>query len=62
MFYRCFSCSKVIPLMGATGEKCPSCGGTNGAVLSKERFDEGFKAGTIHNIDPKTGKAAKKRK
>jgi hypothetical protein len=30
--------------------------------LTDERFNEGFKAGTFYNIDPKTGKSAKKKR
>ena len=59
MFYSCFSCHKVMPLIGTTEKKCPSCGSANGEVLANERFQEGFKAGTYYNIDPKTGKRAK---
>jgi len=42
--------------------KCSTCGGSNGQILSQERFNEGFEAGAIYNIDPITGKPAKKRK
>lgn len=59
MFYNCFSCHKVMPLIGTTEKKCPSCGSANGEVLSNGRFDEGFKAGVFYNIDSKTGKAVK---
>jgi hypothetical protein len=58
--YQCFDCQRVF--VGVTERKCPSCGGTNGQLLSKERLDEGMKSGAIYNIDPKTGKRAKKKK
>jgi hypothetical protein len=58
-YYECFSCGKVIPLIGSEERKCPSCSGTNGEILSQERFDEGFKAGTYYNIDLRTGRQAK---
>jgi len=62
-FYRCFNCNKVTPIMGTiTEEKFPLCESTNGQVLSRERFDEAFKEGAIFNIDPNTGKRAKKRR
>jgi len=60
--YNCFKCSKVMPLIGTTAKKCPSCGSTNGQVLTGQEFDDGFKAGTFYNIDLKTGKPAKKKR
>lgn len=62
MFYDCFRCRKVMPLIGTAEKKCPSCGSANGEILTDERFNEGFKAGTFYNIDPKTGKPAKKKR
>lgn len=62
MFYNCFNCHKVMPLIGTTEKKCTSCGSANGEVLTDERFNEGFKAGTYYNIDLKTGKPAKKKR
>jgi hypothetical protein len=62
MFYNCFACRKVAPLAESTQEKCPACGSTNGERISNERFNEGFKAGVFFNIDPKTGKPAKKKR
>lgn len=61
-YYRCFSCEKVFPLMGENENKCPSCEGANGEVISAERVKEGMEAGVYYNIDPKTGKRAKKKK
>lgn len=60
--YQCFNCSKIAPLMGGPENKCPSCGSTNGEVLSKEQFEKSLEAGASFNIDLKTGKRAKKRK
>lgn len=60
MFYNCFNCHKVAPLNASAERKCPLCGSENGEVLTDERFDEGFKAGAFYNIDPETGKRAKK--
>ncbi len=59
MYYNCFSCKKVAPLVGTAEKKCPLCGSANGEVITNERFEEGFKAGVFYNIDPKTGKRAK---
>jgi hypothetical protein len=60
----CFQCAKVYPLFGLAEERnpesCPTCGSTNVEILSQEQFDKGTKKGAIYNIDPKTGKRAKK--
>lgn len=56
--YNCFNCQKVMLLIGTIEKKCSLCGSANGEVLTDERFNEGFKAGTLYNIDPKTGKPA----
>lgn len=61
-FFNCFDCMKVMPLIGTTEKKCPSCGGTNGEALSRQRVDEGLEAGVFFNIDPRTGKRAKKKR
>jgi predicted RNA-binding Zn-ribbon protein involved in translation (DUF1610 family) len=61
-FYHCFKCRKVVPLIGTAKRKCPSCGDEGGEVISQERFEEGFEAGVYYNIDPRTGKRAKKKK
>ncbi len=41
--YNCLDCRKVALLIGADEKKCPSCSGTNGKLLSKERVVEGMK-------------------
>ncbi len=61
-YYHCFNCKTVVPVLPGAERKCPSCGGTSGEVISQERFDQGFKAGAYYNIDPRTGKPAKKRR
>ena len=61
MFFHCFSCKKVSPLFESAGTQCPLCSSANGEILSSERFSEGFKAGVYFNLDPKTGKPAKKK-
>ena len=59
--YICFSCSKVTPLVNEDTKKCPRCGSSNGEVISNERVKEGMDSGAFFNIDPKTGKRAKKK-
>lgn len=60
MVYNCFNFHRVKPLISTTEKKRLLCGSTNGEVLTDERFNECFKAGTFYNIDPKTRKPAKK--
>jgi hypothetical protein len=57
--YHCLACRKLLPLVDNKDEKCPSCGGTNGEVLSSERAKEGLERRAYFNIDPKTGKRLK---
>ena len=60
-WFRCNDCNKVISLLGSTEEKCPSCGGSRGEVVSQEHMKEGFEAGVYFNIDPRTGKRIAKK-
>jgi phage FluMu protein Com len=60
-WFRCNDCKKVLPLLNGTEQKCPSCGGTHGEVLSQDRVRDGFEAGTYFNIDPRTGKRSRKK-
>ncbi len=64
MFYRCFNadCQKITPLFDTSGKSCPFCGSKNGKIISKERVEEGLEAGVFFNIDPLTGKRAKRKK
>lgn len=55
-FFNCFACKKVSPFVGSTEGKCPGCGSSNGEVISKQRVQEGMKAGAFFSIDPSTGK------
>lgn len=59
--FECFSCRKVMLLTAknADSEQSPSCGSTNGRVISRERLEEGMKAGVYFSIDPSTGKRSK---
>lgn len=58
--YECFNCKRVF--VGVTEKKCPTCGGSNGQLLSKQQLEEGMKSGAIFSIDPNTGKRAKRKK
>ena len=60
--YQCFKCSIVTPLVADDCSQCPSCGSSNGQIISDERLNEGLDSGAIFNIDPKTGKPQKKKK
>ena len=58
--YNCFKCSKVTPIVNEPSDKCPLCGGSNGEVIDGQRLKEGLESGVFYNLDPKTGKRAKK--
>jgi hypothetical protein len=60
--FNCFSCHKVTPFFESVMKKCPSCGSANGEVISNKRLKEGMDAGVFYNIDPRTGKRAKKKR
>jgi phage FluMu protein Com len=60
--YECYTCHKVFLLTGTVDKgKCPSCGGTNGHVISAKRAKEGMEAGYI-STSIRTGKRAKKKR
>jgi rRNA maturation endonuclease Nob1 len=60
--FQCFNCHRVIPFVDADTKKCPSCGSEHGQFIDDKRLKEGLDSGEIFNIDPKTGKPAKKKK
>jgi len=60
--YQCFTCNKVSYFTDADHSKCPTCGVTKIEVLSNDRVREGMDAGVFFNIDPKTGKRAKRKR
>ena len=63
MNWLCRDCHLVAVLpRDATPTKCGTCGSTNGYALSDQHLDEGSKAGVYFNIDPRTGKRAKKKR
>lgn len=61
-FFECFGCKNVILLSDETKKVCPGCGSANGQVISFERVKQGMDAGVFYNIDPRTGKPAKKKR
>lgn len=63
-YWHGITCRTVVPLIdAASSEKvCPICGTRNGYVVPHDEFAEGFDAGTYFNIDPRTGRRAKKRR
>jgi LSD1 subclass zinc finger protein len=53
-YYECFTCRTVLPLIdGIPRDKCSTCDTTNGQVISKERYDEGYRHGVYFNIHGK---------
>jgi len=62
MFFECFACKKVAPLLDETMTVCPSCGSSNGQAISADRVKQSIEAGAFFNIDPRTGKRAKKKR
>jgi DNA-directed RNA polymerase subunit RPC12/RpoP len=60
--YECFTCRRVFLLTDSVDKsKCPSCGGTNGRVISAKRVKQGMEAGYI-STSIRTGKRAKKKR
>jgi hypothetical protein len=57
-YLHCFTCRKVAPLFANAAKKCVRCGGTNGEVLSEERFKSMFDAGAIFDVGPGPGGSA----
>jgi phage FluMu protein Com len=56
-WFRCKNCKAVLALLHGSDKKCPSCGSSNGEVVSQEHIKEGFKAGTYVNTwNPRTPK------
>lgn len=47
-FYNCFACHTVVPIESKE-HRC-SCGSMRGEFLSKERFQQGFNAGTYYSM------------
>ena len=59
-YFNCLACHRVAPHT-LDEKKCPLCDSTNGEIIDAKRLDE-VKAGAFWNIDPETGKRAKKKK
>ena len=60
VYFNCLGCHRVAPDT-LDEKKCPLCDSTNGEIIDAKRLDE-VKAGAFWNIDPETGKRAKKKK
>jgi hypothetical protein len=56
-WFRCNKCKKLFALMPGTPEKCLSCDGTSGEVISGKHVKEGVEAGTYFKL----GKRSKKK-
>ena len=66
-WYECFDCRNLSPISDGDNQspeerKCSTCGTTHGQVISHERMKDGLEAGVFFNIDPRTGKRAKKKR
>lgn len=61
-FFECFGCKKVVLLSDDTKKVCPGCGSANGQIIPFDRVKQGMDAGVFYNIDPRTGKPAKKKR
>jgi hypothetical protein len=61
-WYECPHCKTVAMLIDGAEKKCSACGESDGRVLTQEQMMEGRDAGTYFNIDPGTGKRAKKKR
>jgi hypothetical protein len=55
--YRCIHCKKVLMLFEGQDRKCPSCGATDGEVLTQKMIGPGS---VLH--DPWTGRRARKKR
>jgi len=60
-WFSCNNCKRAFALPGEIGKKCPSCGGTNGEVLTREQMKRGVEAGAYFSIDLRTGKSSKRK-
>ena len=62
-FFLCHSCHRVVPFIDKEPvKKCPSCGSGNGEIITGDRVKEGMDSGVYFDIDPRTGKRAKKKR
>jgi hypothetical protein len=53
--YECFDCRRVFFALTEKPEKCPRCAKAGGQLVSDDRLEKNFEAGTYYNIDPATG-------
>lgn len=59
--FLCYDCSKVTPC-DQNNHVCSFYSSSNGRILTDEEFRKQYNEGTIHLIDPRTGKPFKKSK
>jgi len=59
-WFSCNNCKRAFRLLDEMGKTCPSCGGSNGELLTREQMKKGVDAGTYSSIDLTTGKGSKK--
>lgn len=50
--YECFDCKTIVSMITSPEKRCPSCGGTNGQVLSCEQVERGTANGVYFGIGP----------
>jgi Zn finger protein HypA/HybF involved in hydrogenase expression len=60
-WFSCNDCKRAFRLLDDKGTKCPSCGGSNGELLTREQMKKGVEAGAYLSIDLRTGKGSKKK-
>jgi len=61
MYYECFTCRIIVPLLQTAAAKCIRCGSTQGELIADESFYKGFNHGAYYNFDIKTGRRAEDR-
>ena len=60
-WFSCNDCNRAFSLLNDKGPKCPSCGSSNGELLTREQMKKGVDAGAYFTIDLTTGKGSKKK-
>jgi hypothetical protein len=60
-FFECFKCHRVAALFTGGISKCPMCGSLEGKNVSREQFEELYKAGVYFDLDS-SGKSARRKR
>lgn len=60
MFFECSDC-RTVTLLAAPEAACPGCRSENGRVVSTAELERNIEAGTILNIDLRTGGGAQRK-